>query len=220
LDELLERARRLTTAGQRRVLGITGTPGVGKSTLCEALLDKLGQDAVLVGMDGFHLANSELARLGRADRKGAPDTFDVDGYVALLNRLRRPGDAPIYAPLFNRGIEEPIGSAVSVPADVPLVITEGNYLLLDDHGWGAVRDCLDEVWFLTVDSAVREHRLVLRRQLFGQSAAEAHSWVASVDENNATITDPTRSRADLVVHLITHLGTFPRLLVGDRRGPT
>ena len=91
LDELIERARRLTTAGRRRVLGITGTPGAGKSTLCEALLDALGQDAVLVGMDGFHLANSELARLGRADRKGAPDIFDVDGYVALLNRLRRPG---------------------------------------------------------------------------------------------------------------------------------
>ncbi|HYJ55997.1 MAG TPA: hypothetical protein VEX40_10875, partial [Mycobacterium sp.] len=77
--------------------------------------------------------------------KGAPDILDVDGYVALLNRLRHPGDAPIYAPVFNRGIEEPIGRAVSVPADVPLVITEGNYLLLDDHGWGAVRDCLDEV---------------------------------------------------------------------------
>ena len=117
--------------------------------------------------------------MGRADRKGAPDTFDVDGYVALLNRLRRPGDAPIYAPVLNRGIEEPIGSAVSVPADVPLVITEGNYLLLDDHGWGAVRDCLDEVWFLAVDSAVRERRLVLRRQLFGHSAAEAHSSVAN-----------------------------------------
>ena len=96
---------------------------------------------------------------------------------------------------------------MSVPADVPLVITEGNYLLLDDHGWGAVRDCLDEVWFLDVDSAVRERRLVRRRQLFGHTVAEVHSWVASVDEKNATITEPTRSRADLVVHLITHQGT-------------
>ena len=121
-------------------------------------------------MDGFHLANSELARLGRADRKGAPDIFDVDGYVALLNRLRRPGDAPIYAPVFNRGIEEPIGSAVSVPADVPLVITEGSYLLLDDHGWGAVRDCLDEVWFLDVDSAVREVGW------FGAASCSATRW--------------------------------------------
>ena len=90
---------------------------------------------------------------------------------------------------------------MSVPADVPLVITEGNYLLLDDHGWGAVRDCLDEVWFLDVDSAVRERRLVRRRQLFGHTVAEAHSWVASMDEKNATITDPTRSRADLVVYM-------------------
>ena len=122
LDELVERARRLTTAGRRPVLGLPVRRGPAKSTLCEALLDARGQDAVLVGMDGFHLANSELARLGRADRKGAPDTFDVDGYVALLNRLRRPGDAPIYAPVFDRGIEESIGSAVSVPADVPLVI--------------------------------------------------------------------------------------------------
>lgn len=206
-DELVERALSLTVAGGRRMLGITGTPGAGKSTLCAALLDELGRNAVLVGMDGFHFASSELARLGRADRKGAPDTFDVDGYVALLSRLRRPGPDPIYAPVFNRGIEEPIGSAVQVAADVPLVITEGNYLLLDVHGWGAVRNCLDEVWFLDVDPVLRERRLVLRRQLFGHSVADAQSWVSSVDEKNAATTSATRGRADFVVHLTTLLGT-------------
>lgn len=205
LEELVGRARRLCGAGQRRILGITGTPGAGKSTLCAALLDALSTDTVLVGMDGFHFANIELARLDRADRKGAPDTFDIDGYVALLSRLRRQSVAPIYAPIFNRGIEEPIGSAIPIPGNVPLIITEGNYLLLEDHGWNAVRRTLDEVWFLDIDPALREHRLVLRRQQFGHTAADARNWVAKVDEKNAAITDTTRDRADLVVHLTTHL---------------
>jgi pantothenate kinase len=219
LDDLIQRAQALIGTSRRVILGITGTPGAGKSTLCAALLDTLGQDAVLVSMDGFHFANQELVRLGRRDRKGAPDTFDVDGYTALLRRLRKPADAPIYAPVFNREIEESIGSAIPVPANTPLVITEGNYLLLDGHGWEAVRGCLDEVWYLDIDPELREQRLLLRRQSFGESTAKARAWVSGVDEANASIVESTRGRADLLIHLRTEMGGGGAIATPSISGP-
>lgn len=211
LDELIARCRQLIASGERRILGIAGTPGAGKSTLSSALIAELGADAVLVGQDGFHFANQELERLGRRGRKGAPDTFDVDGYVALLVRLASPTpltatDAPpIYAPIFDRALEESIGSAVPVPASVPLVITEGNYLLNDDHGWHRVREHLHESWFIDVAPEVRHERLVRRRVSFGHSADASADWVREVDEKNAEIVETARTNADLLMHLTTVL---------------
>ena len=211
-EELLERARLMVSDGQpgshgtrRRLLGITGAPGAGKSTLCAALVEALGEDAVLVGMDGFHLANAELVRLGRRQRKGAPDTFDVDGFTHLLARLRGQQSGTVYAPTFNRALEESIGSAVPVRGDVPLVVTEGNYLLLDDHGWDGVRAQLDEVWYLEVPAEVRVRRLVGRRASFGETADQAAAWVHGVDQANAGHVEPSRARADLLIHLTTRL---------------
>lgn len=210
LDDLVTRVGTLIVPGHRKILGITGSPGAGKSTLCAALLEALGDAAVLVSMDGFHLANQELRRLGRRDRKGAPDTFDVDGYAALLRRVRSQSDgSQLYAPVFDRALEESIGSAVPVSARTPLVLTEGNYLLLDVDGWQAVRDSLDEAWFLDVTEEVRYRRLVRRRQSFGESVADATAWVHRVDDANASVIEPTRARADLVVRLETHLGDQP-----------
>lgn len=197
LDDLVERARQLVATGERHVLGLCGTPGAGKSTVSDALLAALGDDAVLVGMDGFHLANEELLRLGRRDRKGAPDTFDVDGYVALLDRIRA-GHA-VYAPRFDRGLEESIGSAVFVPADVPLIITEGNYLLHDEFGWDAVAPRLDEVWFLDIEAHARRERLIARRLSHDHPHDEAVAWVREVDERNALVVERGRHRADLIV---------------------
>lgn len=199
IDDLVDRARALVAAGGRRVLGIAGTPGAGKSTVSDALLDALAGDAILVGMDGFHLANEELVRLGRRDRKGAADTFDVEGYLALLDRIR--AGRTVYAPRFDRGLEESLGSAVLVPADVPLVITEGNYLLHDAFGWDAVASRLDEVWFLDVDAATRRERLVARRLSHDHPHDEAVAWVRDVDEANAAVVERGRHRADLVVTL-------------------
>ncbi|MGY1692886.1 nucleoside/nucleotide kinase family protein [Geodermatophilus sp. SYSU D01105] len=201
VEQLVDRAAALARPGTRRILGITGAPGAGKSTLCAALHAALGERAALVGMDGFHYANVELRRLGRRDRKGAPDTFDVDGYVALLTRLRTPSDAPVYGPVFDRGLEEPIGSAVPVPPATPLVLTEGNYLLLAEHGWSAVRACLDEVWYLDVPPEVREQRLLRRRLSYGHEPRAAEDWVRTVDGRNGRTVETSRSRADLVVHL-------------------
>ncbi|MFT4164034.1 MAG: nucleoside/nucleotide kinase family protein [Microlunatus sp.] len=210
LTELLDRAQALANAGERRILGITGAPGAGKSTLCAALIEALGSQAVLVGMDGFHLANAELLRLGRRQRKGAPDTFDVDGYAALLARLRTQDTEVIYAPVFDRGLEESIGSAIPVRREVPLVITEGNYLLHDRAGWKGVRELLDEIWFLDLQQEVRVARLVARRLSYGHTVEEAEAWALGSDQTNAVLVDATRDRADLIVQLTTQL-------VEDRR---
>ena len=201
MERLVERARALASSGERRILGIAGTPGAGKSTLTEAIAAVLGDTAVVVGMDAFHLANRELVRLGRRERKGAPDTFDVDGYVTLLGRLRAQRHGTIYAPVFDRSLEESIGSAVAVPAVVPLVVTEGNYLLLHEHGWGAVRAHLDETWFVDVDPDERRRRLLARRISYGHEPKAAARWVQDVDEANARTVEATRASADLAVHL-------------------
>ncbi|CRK60503.1 Pantothenate kinase [Alloactinosynnema sp. L-07] len=177
----------------RRLLGIAGPPGSGKSTLAARLVAELGRDAVLVGMDGFHLAHAELERLGRVDRKGAPDTFDADGYVAMLRRLRANTDPVVYAPEFRREIEDAVAGAVAVPCEVPLVVTEGNYLLL----WPAVRPLLDAVWYLDPDPVLRRKRLVKRHMAFGRTAAQAWERTTGSDERNAELVATTAGTADL-----------------------
>lgn len=200
LTGLTARARRLARAGERRILGIAGPPGAGKSTLAGRIADALGPLAVVVPMDGFHLAQAELERLGLAGRKGAPDTFDAAGYAALLTRLRAPERGTVvYAPAFDRALEEPVAGAVPVPPEVPLVVTEGNYLLYGEGPWAPVRGLLDEAWYLESDDAVRVPRLVERHVRYGKQRADAERWVARSDEANARLVAAFRDRADLVV---------------------
>ncbi|MFY1689991.1 nucleoside/nucleotide kinase family protein [Plantactinospora sp. WMMB782] len=200
LGQLVDRARGLASTGRRRLLGVTGAPAAGKSTLAGLLVTALPGVAELVPMDGFHLAGVELHRLGRHARKGAPDTFDAAGFVALLRRLRA-GEETVYAPEFRRELEEPVAGAIPVPPSVPLVVVEGNYLLLPDQPWAQVRGLLDEVWYLDLDEAERLHRLTERHIAFGRAPAEAAARARGTDQRNAELIAGTADRADLVVRM-------------------
>lgn len=194
LAQLAARAGQLGQTGGRRLIGITGPPGAGKSTLAAALAGAL--DAVVVPMDGFHLADTQLRELNRLERKGAPDTFDGVGYVALLRELRAA--ATVRAPDFDRDREETVPESIQVASTAQFVITEGNYLLLEDEPWRQVRGLLDEIWY--VDHPQRVERLVARFVGYGweRAAAQARATVGS-DAANARLIAASRHRADLVL---------------------
>ena len=202
LDQLASRAASLITDNGRHILGIAGAPGAGKSTASQAISQKLDSRCTVVEMDGFHLANRELDRLGRREQKGAPETFDADGYAALLHRLRS-ADSIVYAPVFDREIDESIGSATAVEPRTPLIVTEGNYLLLPNGSWPQVRAAIDTVWYLEVPEATRTQRLMKRHSRFGRSSEAAADWVRRVDQPNADMIAAARSRADLIVEIRT-----------------
>lgn len=198
-DTMRADAAALVVPGRRRILGLVGAPGAGKSMLADLLARALAPRAVVVPMDGFHLANAELRRLGRAGRKGAPDTFDAAGFVALLRRLRDAvAGETVYAPVFQRAIEEPVAGAIAVPPEVPLVIVEGNYLLLDG-AWAPVRDLLDASWYVDTPDALRDQWLLRRHVEFGRSAAQARAWIDHTDAPNARAIAATRARATRAV---------------------
>jgi len=206
LTTLVRRVRTLQErVGEGRVVvGITGSPGAGKTTLAIRLVEALGPQAVHLPMDGFHLANATLDRLGRHDRKGALDTFDGWGFVALLRRVRTETDHAVYAPSFRREVDEPVAGEIAVEPTHRVVVAEGNYLLVPDEPWGQVRALLDEAWFCTAGDDERERRLVDRHTRHGRSVEAATAWATQVDGRNALVIEATRPRADLVVS-----GTMP-----------
>jgi pantothenate kinase len=220
-EELADRARSLVADGRRAVLGIAGAPAAGKTTLAEELVAALAPQPPAglepqkwiahVPMDGYHLADVELERLGLRDRKGAPDTFDALGYAALLRRLLDDEDEIIYAPGFERTIEQPIAGAIAVERPARLIVTEGNYLLVDTPRWRTVRPLLAEVWYADLDQDTRLNRLVARHVRFGKPETAAKAWATGTDELNAAVIAATRDRADLLVpaELIQRIGTPP-----------
>ena len=210
LEDLLDRARHLAARQETPVvIGVVGAPGAGKTTLVESLVRELNKDTpdpeqqayAHVPMDGFHLSDQELTRLGLLNRKGAPETFDVHGYVATLQRLRSPREAVVYAPGFERTLEQPIAGVIPVFPSATTILTEGNYLLLDHPDWQHVRNQCNEIWYCEQDDDLRIQRLIQRHIQFGKTPAEAKSWVLTVDEKNAQLIRSTRANADLVVTL-------------------
>lgn len=195
-----QRIAQLLASGARKLLGIVAAPGAGKSTLAQAIQNQFGAAVQVLPMDGFHLANSELQRLGRSARKGAPDTFDAAGFVNLLRRIRAQGPAEVvYAPEFRREIEEAIAGAIALQPGTPLIVAEGNYLLLDDAPWCQLRELLDDIWYLEVPDALRQARLLARHMQFGRTRAQALAWMAQTDEPNAQRIAQGRAYADLHV---------------------
>ncbi|MGZ8178069.1 nucleoside/nucleotide kinase family protein [Williamsia sp. SKLECPSW1] len=204
IDSLARDAIDLVGGNARAVLGITGPPGAGKTTVAQALVARIEEMrgpgwAAVVPMDGFHLADDQLRRLGALGRKGAPDTFDTAGYAALLERVRLDDRRPVYAPGFERTLEQPVAAALVVLPEARLVVTEGNYLLLDDPDWAAARAAMEAVWFVTAAESTRRDRLLARHVEFGKTPASARAWIADVDEPNAELVSSTAARASRVI---------------------
>ena len=203
LNQALNRAKELSSRSSGRIIiGIVGKPGAGKSTLSKYLMDNLPSETTsLVPMDGYHLSNLQLKSLNRSDRKGAPDTFDVSGYVNLLRRILSDTHNDIYFPVFHREIEESLSAEGVVTKETKFVITEGNYLLHDRDGWEEVEKVLTESWYVQVDDNLRLERLVNRHIEFGKDPKFAHDWAHGTDENNARLVGETKRRSTVIVNL-------------------
>ena len=184
----------------RLLVGLVGAPGAGKSTIAAELAALLPGTAVLP-MDGFHLPQSRLRELGRRERMGAPDTFDVEGFTALLSALRDVDNSgrTVLAPGFDREIEEPVPDVVPLSPELSTVIVEGNYLLLDHGGWEAVAPQLHATIGIVVDDAVRRERLIARHIAFGKAPDAARAWALGPDEHNAVAITATLERADYLL---------------------
>lgn len=203
-ETALTRAVALASRGRRAILGITGAPAAGKSTYAEQLTAELvaaGYQVTLVPMDGYHLAQAALEQLGLAAVKGAPQTFDGYGFVALLKRLKESPDETIWAPRFDRSIEDSIAASIPVPPETTLVVTEGNYLLFDQVPWATGRALLDECWYIDLEDDLRHERLEARHRRFGRSPQEAHERTYGTDEANAKLIAATKPSADAIITL-------------------
>jgi len=185
---------------QRTIIGIIGKPGGGKSTLSKYLLKGIDPTLVsVVPMDGFHLSNKVLKELGRSDRKGAQDTFDVKGFTTLIERIKLDSADPIYYPIFDRSIEESIASQGVVYPSTRVVIVEGNYLMHDKDGWQEISPLLDQSWYAFLDEDLRISRLISRHIAYGKDPESAKAWAKGSDQVNAELIELGVGRCDFLI---------------------
>ena len=190
----------LASASTRTIIGIVGKPGGGKSTLSRFLLKGMDPSLVsVVPMDGFHLSNKVLKELGKSDRKGAQDTFDVKGFTTLIARIKSDGADPIYYPVFDRSIEESIAAQGVVYPSTRVVIVEGNYLMHDKDGWEEVSPLLDQSWYAYLDEDIRISRLISRHIAFGKDPESAKAWAKGSDQVNAELIETGVARCDFLI---------------------
>ena len=207
-EDILSEIVSMRNSQDRVIVGIAGCPGSGKSTLAQEIVEALGPRAQMIPMDGFHLAQAVLSDLGMEDRKGAPETFDAAGFVSLLQRVdAQEVDEVIFAPRFDRAIEEPIACAIPIRPETSVIIVEGNYLLLDDAEWRGVRSILDFTCYLSIENSLRESRLLVRHMEFGRTHAEALAWIRSVDNPNAQRIEASQGNAEFVIDIINSVGS-------------
>ena len=206
-DDALALLRREATAllaqPGRRVLGIAGGPGVGKSTLAQRLAAELGPIAAYVPMDGFHMKHSKLEALGTAADKGMPHTFEGAAFADFLAQLKAAtGD--MNGPGYSRKIEDVVDNAFTVPATTRLLVVEGNYLLLATAPWWQVKPLLDRAVFIEVPRETVRARLMARHAeegLFTEERNRAH--IERVDLVNYDTVMRSKPRADVAIEIVT-----------------
>ncbi|MGW1891609.1 nucleoside/nucleotide kinase family protein [Streptomyces sp. NPDC002004] len=202
IQRLAAEAWKLTAHGPRVLLGLAGPPGAGKSTLARALVAEYGEQAAYLPLDGFHLSNAQLDRLGLAGRKGSEPSFDVQGYVALLRRVLADTVHDVYVPDYDRTLHEPVAARHRVTPGARLIVTEGNYLACDLPGWREARQLMGECWYVEAPRHVRRVRLVERQLVGGRSADGARRWVETNDDPNGELVEGSRGRCDRVVSTV------------------
>ena len=187
-------------AGRRKrfVIGIAGPPGSGKSTLAEQLREALGENAVVVPMDGFHFDDVILNARGDRARKGAPHTFDVAGFANLLKRIKNR-EGSIAIPVFDRSQELSRAGSAIISLDAKFIVVEGNYLLLKTAEWKQLKTQFDYTVFLNVPIAELERRLIARWRGFGFDEASAKAKASGNDIPNAQLVIEKSAKADVVV---------------------
>ena len=186
----------------RTIIGIVGKPGAGKSTVVSEIRNQFSADEVaIIPMDGYHLSNEELIKLGRRNRKGAPDTFDVAGFVSLVTKVKYEIAKDHTFPIFHREIEASKVDEGIVLRNTKVIVIEGNYLFSEEFNWNKVFPLLDQSWFIEIDDEIRMQRLIARHIKYGKTPQEAKEWSRGSDEANAEFIAKSANRAERIIKL-------------------